>query len=143
MEPSMGNIQTWEIYQGKPKLSLENIYRSKVRTLTSQILYIRTGHGFCKSYFKQIRNTHIRNTRCKCNSLNQTAEHLLIECSIYENERRQLESSLDGLPVTRHILLQTQQGLKSVTNSLQSTQIGTRNWFTDIEEADIEDDVTR
>jgi ribonuclease HI len=128
-------------YQGKPKLSLENIYRSKVRTLTSQILYLRTGHGFFKSYFKQIRNTH---TRCKCNSQNQTAEHLLIECSIYENETRQLESDLDGLPLTRYILLHTQQGLKSATNYLQSTQIGTRKLFTDIEEADIEDDdVTR
>jgi ribonuclease HI len=57
-------------YQGKSKLSLENIYRSKARTLTSQILYLRTGHWFFKSYFKQIRNTHIRNTRCKCNSQN-------------------------------------------------------------------------
>jgi hypothetical protein len=43
-----------------------------------------------------------------------------------------------GLPLTRYILLHTQQGLKSVTNYLQSTQIRTRKWFTDIEEADIE-----
>jgi hypothetical protein len=62
----------------------------------------------------------------------------------YENERRQLKSGLDGLPLTRCILLHTQQGLKSVTNYLQSTQIRTQKWFTDIEEADIEDDdVTR
>jgi ribonuclease HI len=73
--------------QGKPKLSLENIYQSNARTLTSKILCLRTGHGFFKSYFKQIRNTHIRNTRCKRNSQNQTAEHLLIKYSIYENER--------------------------------------------------------
>jgi hypothetical protein len=122
----------WEIskhgkyYQGKPKLSLENIHRSKVGTLTSQILYLRTGHGFFKSYFKQIRNTQIRNTRRRCNSQNQTAEHLLIECSIYEIERRQLESSLDRLPFMRYILLHTHQGLKSVTNYLKSAQIGTR-----------------
>jgi hypothetical protein len=130
-------------YQGKPKLNLENIYRSNIRTLTSQIFYLRTGHGFFKSYFKQYHKKSIIHTRCKCNSPSQTAKHL-VDCSIYENERRQLESNLDGLPLTMYILLHTTQGLKSVVPYLQSTQIGTRKWFTEIENADTEDDeVTR
>jgi hypothetical protein len=30
----------------------------------------------------------------------QTAEYLLLDCSVYETERRQLESNLDDLPLT-------------------------------------------
>jgi len=65
-----------------------------------------TGHGNIKAYLYRFKIIGAPN--CPCGNDNQTAEHILLECSILKEERERLIAEVgkaDNWPVNKEMLI--------------------------------------
>jgi ribonuclease HI len=128
-------MREWELshhgrsYHGKPTLRFGDFYRKGSRQQTSQLLAMRTGHGYFKSYLHRIPSSAIDNPRCSCGSASQTPKHLLLDCRHFRRQRKELKRTVGQLPMDLHTLLHTKKGLEATAEFLAETGIGTRSWF--------------
>ena len=125
-----------EKYPGNPR-SYINLFpwqiRKKLRTprgskkeICSSFFQLKLGHGYFKSYLKRIGK--IVDDECVCGR-KQTAEHLLLECRRYRNERRKIEDNLCCTRLTLPLLLHTNKGVDATLEYIKKTKISTRRWY--------------
>ena len=99
-------------YRGSPttKFSLlaKGLSRHQVATLTQ----LRTGHGYFNSYLERIPSSEVKSPHCTCGRKHQTPEHLLLYCSLYKKERKEMARSLKPIPLTKTTVLHTRKGIK-------------------------------
>jgi len=109
---------------------MNKILTALPRQTLSAIIQLKTGHGYFNSYLVRIPNSGVISNACSCSSTSQTPEHLLLSCSNYKVQRKELKRALKkelgNLPLTIPILLYTTKGLKALAIFLSSTQIATR-----------------
>ena len=70
--------------------ALKDKYTKK---LQSAFFQLKLGKGFFKSYFKTIKKD--KESKCfrECNFV-QTPKHLLLDCNLYREERREMQRQL-------------------------------------------------
>jgi hypothetical protein len=93
------------------------------RAITSAYYQLKIGHGYLKSYLHRINKSTTDKCRCR---RPETAEHLLLVCKDYSQQRRILKKSIKG-PFTFTTLFQT-QNTTHLLKYLENTRIGTRTW---------------
>ena len=74
--------------------------------LTQNFTTMVTGHGNIKAYLYRFKIIGAPN--CPCGNDNQTAEHILLECSILKEERERLIAEVgkaDNWPVNKEMLI--------------------------------------
>jgi hypothetical protein len=103
-----------------------DFYRKGSRRQTSQLLAMRTGHGFFRSYLYRIPSSAIDNPRCSCGSASETPKHLLLDCKHFKTQRKELKRKIGQLPMDLQSLLYTNKGLEATAEFLATTGIGTR-----------------
>jgi hypothetical protein len=114
-------------------------YLSTTRHRVFQLLSLRTGHGLFKSYLKKISAKDINDSTCNCGYSNQTVEHLLLYCSLYQKERETLIGNIGKKKLRRWDLLQNPRNIEYTKEFLEATGIGTHNWFHSGMKATIDD----
>ncbi len=101
------------------------------RKNASAFIQLKTSIGYIKSYFKMIGQAN--NNRCfdQCKS-RQTTLHLILDCRLYQEERKAMKLALlkKGLPLTIQILFCTKIGKKALAEFLVCTEICTAKWYT-------------
>jgi hypothetical protein len=117
-------------YMGTPTLTLSPELRHTNRTVTSQIIYLRTGHGYLKDYYNRFK-INLPNYTCGCGSITQTPAHLLLTCPQFARDRPNFISSQIGLP-TIYDVLHEKPNMKYLTTFLEETGVATRHWFRNI-----------
>ena len=90
----------------------------------STIHQLRLGHGFFRSYL--IRLPNYDSTRCQCSEPIQTANHLLLGCPLFREER---ERAGIGRETTIQSLLFTAKGTEALIDFIQETRVATRRWL--------------
>ena len=118
-------------YMGTPTLTLPNELRSKNRILTSQIIQLRTGHGYFKAYYRRF-NLQIPNYICACGSTNQTPAHLLLTCPKFHQDRPRYRTHIRGPPNIKDVL-HDKDNMKKLVTFLEDTSIATRHWFQNVD----------
>jgi len=76
-----------------------------------------TGHGNIKAYLYRFKITEAPN--CPCGNDNQTAEHILLECTILKEDTERLLAAVakaDNWPINKEILI------KNTTKHLQNSR---------------------
>ena len=116
---------------GTPTLTLPNEQRSKNRILTSQIIQLRTGHGYFKAYYRRF-NLQIPNYICACGSTNQTPAHLLLTCPKFHQDRPRYRTHIRGPPNIKDVL-HDKDNMKKLVTFLEDTSIATRHWFQNVD----------
>jgi hypothetical protein len=116
-------------YHGFPSLRLSDFYRSQPRGNTSQMIGIRTGHGYFRSYLARIPSSKIATEDCFCGAARQTPKHLLLECKLYKQGREKMKKAGNFRRLAIPLLLHTKKGLEVVSNFLSTHRIGTRSWI--------------
>lgn len=98
------------------------------REPASAYYQLKLGHGYLKSYLHRFKKS--TNDRCTCvGAPAQTPRHLLLECSLYSEQRAAM---LEKLRITRPNLadlLHTAKGISSTLEFLKSTRVSTRTWY--------------
>ena len=126
-------------YEGAPRRQLDPVYKSAARLLTSQILQLRTGHGYFRTYLHRIRPERFASPLCHCGQDRQSPAHLLIHCSAFQRQRQALRKEMGTTPVTSQTLLYTHKGVEKLVPFLQATRVATRRWMLGEEEDETED----
>ena len=88
---------------------------------------LKIGHGYLKNYLHKLG--HTGDDKCRCGH-KETAEHLLLSCREYSQERRELALDI-GVHVrelTLSLLLHTEQGIQHALTFIDKTGIATRKW---------------
>jgi ribonuclease HI len=111
-------------YHGFPSLRLSDFYRSQPRGNTSQMIGIRTGHGYFRSYLARIPSSKIATEDCFCGAARQTPKHLLLECKLYKQGREKMKKAGNFRRLDIPLLLHTKKGLEVVSNFLSTHRIG-------------------
>jgi len=65
-----------------------------------------TGHGNIKAYLYRFKIIEASN--CPCGNANQTAEHILLECTILKEDRERLIAAVaktDNWPINKEMLI--------------------------------------
>ena len=132
----------YERNQNSHNNSYSKIYPSKIlskialplgtnREHASALYQLKIGHGYIKSYLYQLG--HVQNNRCTCGAI-ESPKHLLLECRVYNKERRVLFNKIKQVlrisNITLLALLHTKQGIESTLVFLKDTKISTRPWHT-------------
>jgi len=88
---------------------------------------LKLGKGYFKSFIKVIRED--KEGRCfrECKAL-QTPKHLLLDCNLYREERREMQKKL-GFSLSLKKLFYTQKGKEALFLFLSRTGIATRKWL--------------
>jgi hypothetical protein len=106
--------------------TLQKSQVSGPRAITSAFYQLKLGHGYLKSYLHRLDKTS--NDKCRCGAP-ETAEHLLLNCSDYNQERQALRKALRHLKLPLSLpLLFTKEGTKDTLDFIQKTGIATRKW---------------
>ena len=94
----------------------------------SAYIQLKTGIGALKTHLHTIKKAD--SSRCnRCNSRkNQSPTHLLLYCSAYNAERKDLRKALRGLPPTLHTLFCTGIGRLALATYINSTGICMPRW---------------
>ena len=75
----------------------------------------------------------MQNNRCTCGAI-ESPKHLLLECRVYNKERRVLFNKIKQVlrisNITLLALLYTKEGIESTLVFLKDTKISTRPWHT-------------
>lgn len=137
-------IQDWDSgkrthgrdYEGYPSLRLCDIYRHQPRATTSQLIHLRTGHGYFRSYLERIPAANIDSAECRCSAPRQDAKHLLLRCPQFRREREILRTQWGNLPWTKAYLLHSKKGPETAGEFLKTTRVGMRGWFKQVEGED-------
>ena len=103
------------------------------RELASTFYQLKMGHGYMKAYLARIGKSD--SSRCSCGAI-QTADHLLLSCKWYRQERRRLKETLEEDNITLPLLLHTKKGIAATLCFLESTKVATRKWQLGQEEED-------
>jgi hypothetical protein len=103
------------------------------RKLASTFYQLKMGHGYMKAYLARIGKSD--SSRCSCGAI-QTADHLLLRCKWYRQERRRLKETLEEDNITLPLLLHTKKGIAATLCFLESTKVATRKWQLGQEEED-------
>ena len=107
------------------------------KRLTASTFYqLKLGHGYLKAYLARIRKSD--SSHCSCGAI-QTANHLLLSCKWYRQERRQLKETLKERHLTLPLLLHTKKGIAATLTFLESTKVATRKWQLGHEEEEEEE----
>ena len=111
-------------YATKPHKALKAFTK---RSLSAYI-QLKTGIGGLKTHLYTVKKA-ISN---RCNRYNsgksQTTAHLLLYCSAYNAERKDLRRALRGLPLTLHTLFCTAKGRRALATYIDSTGVCTTRW---------------
>ncbi|KAF7890727.1 hypothetical protein EAF00_009041 [Botryotinia globosa] len=94
------------------------------RNTASAFFQLKIGHGYIKSYLHRFK---LSNNKCICNNI-ETAAHLLIGCSIYRKERKEIFKDLPVSKINLQFLLHTKIGIELATKFINTTKIATRTW---------------
>ena len=85
--------------------------------LTQNFKTMVTGHGDIKAYLHRFKIIEAQN--CLCGNDNQTAEHILLECSILKEDRERLIAAVakeDNWPINKEMFI------KKTTKHLQNSR---------------------
>ena len=97
------------------------------------------GQGYFRSYLGSIpRSNFYPNKKCpnpRCAGQKQTPNHLLLECQLYQIQRKtaffglakSLQLNLKDLNI--RILLATKDGINATAQYIQDTKIGIKKWI--------------
>jgi len=67
--------------------------------------------------------------RCRSCNMKENTEHLVLHCTRYNKERREMKRALLGLPLTLQVLFCTIAGKEALASYLQKTKICTAEWL--------------
>ena len=111
-------------YASKP----HKAFKAYTKQSLSAYVQLKTGIGALKTHLFTIKKA--RSSHCnRCNSRkNQSPTHLLLYCSAYNQERKDLQRALRGLPPSLHTLFCTGIGRKALATYISSTGIYTIKW---------------
>jgi ribonuclease HI len=111
-------------YASKP----HKAFKAFTKQTLSAYIQLKTGIGALKTHLHTIKKAD--SSRCnRCNSRkNQSPTHLLLYCSAYNLERKDLRKALRGLPLTLHTLFCTRIGRQALAAYISSTGICTPKW---------------
>ena len=95
--------------------------------LQSAFYQLKLGKGFFKSFSKTIGKD--KEGRCfrDCTAV-QTPKHLLLECRLYWEERKEIQRQL-GSSLSLEKLFCTKKGKEVLFQFLSRTKIATRKWL--------------
>ena len=97
--------------------------------LWSSIQQLKIGHGYFLSYLKRFNQQYENDICNKCNSnLKQTPYHLILECSKYNDIRKQTIGELTIEKRNLHFLY-SKPGIPILIDYLKRTKIVTRKWI--------------
>jgi len=102
------------------------------RRITSQLVAIRTGDGFFRSYMARIPGTTLKipGANCTCGAPEQTPKHLLLHCGGFKEERKELINQIKQRAPSLSFPLHSKTRAQTTANFLKETKIGTRGWLT-------------
>ena len=115
------------IYKGSYSFSLKAPKISYPKKTQSAFFQLKLGKGYFKSFSKIIGKD--KEGRCfrECNSV-QTPKHLLLDCSLYKIERKEMQRQL-GSSLSLKKLFCTKKGKEVLFLFLDKTGIATRKWL--------------
>jgi hypothetical protein len=115
------------ICKGSHSFSLKASKISYPKKIQSAFFQLKLGKGYFKSFSKVIGKD--KEGRCfrECNSI-QTPKHLLLDCSLYKIERKEMQRQL-GSSLSLKKLFCTKKGKKVLFLFLDKTGITTRKWL--------------
>jgi ribonuclease HI len=92
----------------------------------SAYIQLKTGVGFLNSYLQKIGKKPTGG--CICGADSQTTRHLILYCSIYNDQRKKLQKAL-GTPILQlRSLFCTKKGKEALREFLSNTKICTTGW---------------
>ena len=95
--------------------------------MQSAFFQLKLGKGFFKSFSKTIGKDKDNKCFKECNFV-QTPKHLLLNCNLYREERREMQRQL-GSSLSLRKLFCTKKGREVLFLFLNRTGIATRKWF--------------
>jgi hypothetical protein len=101
------------------------------RKTISAYFQLKIGHGYFLSYLHRFRPDKFQNNECPtCIGKTQTPGHLLLVCSKYREQRKELKKALGYSTLSLSSLLakKTSRGIQPVIKFLTETSIATRIW---------------
>ena len=111
----------------------KTLYRADRLTFAT-FMQLKLGHGYFKSYLSRI-STDKQKDCIKCKT-RQSPEHLLLNCSLYKEEQKQLKQQMSESKrerkmrqVTLQQLFNTNRGIECTLKYLKETRIATRRWI--------------
>jgi len=115
------------ICKGKYPFSFKAPKDKYPKRIQSAFFQLKLGKGYFKSFSKQIGKD--KEGRCfrECSAL-QTPKHLLLDCSLYKKERKEMQRQL-GSTLSLEKLFCTKKGKEVLFLFLNRTGIATRKWL--------------
>jgi ribonuclease HI len=111
-------------FAAKPHKAL----RAFTKRSLSAYIQLKTGIGGLKTHLYTVKKaTSNRCNRCYSGK-SQTTAHLLLYCSAYIEERKDLRRALRGLPLSLHTLFCTKIGRRALASYINSTGVCTTRW---------------
>jgi hypothetical protein len=116
------------ICKGSYSFSLKAPKDKYPKRLQSAFFQLKLGKGYFKS-FSRVIGGEDKDGRCfrECRAL-QTPRHLLLDCNLYREERREMQKKL-GSSLSLKKLFCTQKGREALFLFLSRTGIATRKWL--------------
>ena len=99
----------------KPTPHFKNLYRK--REVFGRLVQCRTGHGYTGEFYK--RFVPSENTDCACGERNQTREHILRTCPLYEAHRNLLRQASRDIALPE--ILGTKTGILALAKFLENS----------------------
>jgi len=94
----------------------------------SGYIQLKIGIGYLSSYLFKIGKRD--NEECEGGCLQrQTTTHLVLKCTRYAEERRNMRKCLKGIPLTLQVLFTTTKGKEALGKFLCGTGICTAKWY--------------
>jgi len=112
------------ICKGSYSFSLKAPKDKYHKRLQSAFIQLKLGKGYFKSFFKIIGEDEDGRCFRECRAL-QTPRHLLLDCNLYREERREMQKKL-GSSLS---LFCIQKGREALFLFLSRTGIATRKWL--------------
>lgn len=97
------------------------------KQIWSSICQLKLGHGYFKAYLKRFAQYESEN--CLNCRVKQNPEHLLLQCTQYNEQRAQVKQKHNIEIVNMKFLFNTKVGNKFLVDYLSTTKIATRNWL--------------
>ena len=117
----------FRLFGWKPSKSL--IIPQGIKRSTASAFYqLKIRHGYIASYLAKLQL--MDNDRCACGA-KETVEHLILSCSIYTTQRKELYKKLNVRTLMLPLLFHTKKGAIALCGFLQETEIATRKWHLD------------
>jgi len=116
-------------YGGTPQRKMDFVFQNYPRRITSQLLQLRTGHGYFRNYLHRINPEDHPSPICFCGQERQTPSHLLLKCQLFRRQRDQLKNRMGSTPFTLTNLLYTRKGIEKLVPFLEETKVASRWWM--------------